>query len=129
MIVGEIHIWEMRNPDGGMLGLEFARAQMAPADVVLAHATPERVDIEIRDGAGRLVARASRLRSDGATPMSRFTVADGGITRENVWPGEEDIGRPVVLPGGEVGILTAWWNAEDHREWRWSIELHNRVEG
>jgi len=26
-----------------------------------------------------------------------------------------------------VGILTAWWHAEDFSSWRWSIELSNHV--
>jgi hypothetical protein len=30
-----------------------------------------------------------------------------------------------MLPGGEVGQLTAWWSPEDHQEWRWSVELYN----
>jgi hypothetical protein len=33
----------------------------------------------------------------------------------------------VILPGGEIGILTAWWNADDGSEWRWSIELRNHA--
>jgi hypothetical protein len=32
----------------------------------------------------------------------------------------------VVLPGGEVGILLAWWNAEDGSEWRWQVEFYNQ---
>jgi hypothetical protein len=32
---------------------------------------------------------------------------------------------PVLLAGGEVGGLTAWWNAPDYAAWRWSIELCN----
>jgi hypothetical protein len=32
----------------------------------------------------------------------------------------------VVLPGGEAGVLTAWWNAEDGSAWRWSVEFSNR---
>ena len=37
----------------------------------------------------------------------------------------EDVGRLVLLPGGEVGTLLRWWNADDHSEWRWQIELYN----
>jgi len=29
------------------------------------------------------------------------------------------------VPGGEVGILTAWWNAEDGSSWRWQVEFYN----
>jgi hypothetical protein len=57
--------------------------------------------------------------------MARLRIENGDVTRENVWPDPSDIGKPVILPGGDVGILTAWWHADDHSEWRWTIELHN----
>jgi hypothetical protein len=42
-----------------------------------------------------------------------------------VRPDQDDLGRLVILPGGEAGILTAWWHAPDRREWRWQLELSN----
>jgi len=46
--------------------------------------------------------------------------------RVPVWlRGDQDLGQLVMLPGGEVGQLTAWWSPEDHQEWRWSVELYN----
>jgi hypothetical protein len=57
--------------------------------------------------------------------MARLTIDTSGVSREQIWPGKTDLGLPVILPGGEVGILTAWWNADDHSAWRWSIELSN----
>ena len=33
----------------------------------------------------------------------------------------------MILPGGEVGILKAWWNDEVGQEWRWSVEFANRA--
>lgn len=33
--------------------------------------------------------------------------------------------RLVILPGGEAGILTAWWHAPDHSEWRWQLKPSN----
>jgi hypothetical protein len=123
----EDHIWEIRNPDGGAMGLEFSRGRMAAHDRVLAHALPERIDVEVRDGAGRLVARADGLEAEASTPMARLDLHGGRVVRENVWPSEEDIGKPVILAGGEIGILRSWWNADDHREWNWTLELHNKV--
>jgi hypothetical protein len=119
------YVWELRNPDGGAMGLEFARGRSAPTDLMLGHALPERVDVEVRDEAGGVVARGLGLRDERSTPMSRLTLRDRGVSRENIWPGSEDLGRPVILPGGEIGILRSWWNAEDESEWRWVLELHN----
>ena len=46
---------------------------------------------------------------------------------EDRWPTAADLGAPVIMPGGEVGILIAWWNAEDGSEWRWQVELYNHA--
>ena len=120
-------IWELRNPDGAAYGLEFARARMAAHRVVLVHAAPSRLDVTVRTVDERLIAIGTDLHAPGETPMSRLTLDDLRIVRENVWPGEGDTGLPVILPGGEVGILREWWNAADHRSWRWTIELQNTV--
>jgi hypothetical protein len=125
--MADVHVWEIRNPDGGATGLEVARARMAPHREVLGHALPERIDVEVFDGSRVLVAAATDLRSGVSSPIARLTIREGGVERENVWPDESDLGKPVILPGGEVGILQAWWHAEDRSEWRWTMELSNHV--
>jgi hypothetical protein len=57
--------------------------------------------------------------------MARLTRRRDTIDREDLWPSPADIGRPVILPGGEVGILIQWWNAPDASEWRWRVEFSN----
>jgi hypothetical protein len=120
-------VWELRNPDGGAQGLEFAKARMASHRVVLVHAAPTRLNVAVRSLNEQLIAIGTDLHAPGETPISRLTLDDLRIVRENIWPGEGDLGLPVILPGGEVGIMTAWWNAEDHSAWRWSLELSNSV--
>jgi hypothetical protein len=54
-------------------------------------------------------------------------VRDGATIRlQDHWPTSDDLGVLVILPGGEAGILTSWWHAPDHSEWRWQLELSNR---
>jgi hypothetical protein len=118
------HVWEIRTP-GGMLGIEVARGLMAAAPVVLAHSLPATVSVTVRDADGAVVAEASGLEADGQTPMARLCMENGRVTRQQVWPAEDDLGLPVILPGGEVGILCEWWNAPDGSEWRWRVEFHN----
>lgn len=120
-----VRVWQIRSTEGGSTGLEFANARMEAADVVIAHALPGEVRIEVRDAEGTVVARGKRLGAKERTPMARLTVDGTAVRREQIWPSDADLGLPVILPGGEVGILTAWWNAEDHSSWRWSIELSN----
>ncbi len=59
------------------------------------------------------------------SPITKLTCTGGQIIREDLWPGDADLGKPVILPGGEVGILKAWWHAPDHDEWRWQVEFYN----
>ncbi|HEX2424260.1 MAG TPA: hypothetical protein VHM47_00080 [Actinomycetota bacterium] len=120
-------IWELRNPDGGSQGLEFAKARMGEHHVVLVHAAPSRLNVAVRSVNEVLLAIGTDLHAPGETPMSRLTLDDLRVVRENVWPSEEDLDLPVILPGGEVGILRSWWNAGDHSAWRWTIELSNSV--
>lgn len=121
------YTWDLRNPDGGMLGLEFARGVADATDCMLAHSVPERVNVTITDESGNVVATGDELADDPSRPMARLWVRGDRIERENVWPDDSDLGRPVILPGGEVGILRTWWNAEDGSEWRWQVEFSNAV--
>jgi len=125
--MGETYVWELRNPGGGALGLEFARGTSAPTDVLLVHAAPSRLNVEVRTWEGQLVAVGRNLRHEEVAPMSKLTISGDKVARENVWPTEDDVGQPVILPGGEVGILKAWWNDEVGQEWRWSVEFANRA--
>lgn len=120
-----IHIWEIRNPDGGQSGLEVARARLAPHSEVIGHSLPERVDIEIYDEDRALVAKGSDLSSELSSPMARLRIRGTKVERENVWPDESDLEKPVILPGGEVGILKSWWQAEDRSAWCWTVEFSN----
>ena len=117
------YYWELRNPDGAMLGLEFARGVSAPTDVMLAHALPERVDVVVRDENDQVVARGEGLEHPESTPIARLRVGGSSVTRENVWPDDSDLGRLVILPGGEIGTVCEWSHAEDHSSWRWKVEF------
>lgn len=118
-----IHVWEIHAGDGSL----FARGQMVAAGTVLGHSLPATIDVDVIDEAGRVAASARGLRGDEETPIARLELDGETVRRTQIWPTDDDLGTPVILPGGEVGILTAWWNAPDHSEWRWSIELHNHA--
>ncbi len=125
--MSKLYFWELRNPDGAMMGTEFSHALTDPFEVVLAHALPKSLDITVRDEQDNLIARAKSLQDpdNGYTPMSRLTIAGDSFVRQNIWPTEKDYGLPVILAGGEVGILQKWWNSSDHIQWRWSVEFYN----
>jgi hypothetical protein len=120
--------WDLWFPDAGATGLSFARCRVgadAAAGAVLVHAAPPRLDVTVRDERGVVVAEGRGLERHAPGPMSLLTRDGGTIGLEDRWPGEDDLGRLVILPGGEAGILVSWWHANDHSEWRWRLELYN----
>ncbi|MEX2225196.1 MAG: hypothetical protein WEB52_01955 [Dehalococcoidia bacterium] len=121
-----LETWDVWYPDAAAAGLSFALGCMERADAIMIHAAPNSLRIEVRDEAGERVAFVDRLKREGRHfPMTRIRRRGETLVREDEWPQDEDIGRPVLLPGGEVGILKQWWNAEDGSEWRWTVEFYN----
>jgi hypothetical protein len=122
--------WDLWFPAVGATGLSFARSEVdaeAAGDRVLVHAAPPKLAVTVRDQAGRVLAEGRDLERGQPGPMS-FLVRDGDSIRlEDGWPGQDDLGRLVILPGGEAGILKAWWHADDRSEWRWQVEFYNHV--
>ena len=118
--------WDLWYPNAAARGLPFARGRIDAAPILLVHAAPDALDVEVRDDDGALLARGRGLRRTADRPMARLRRVGDRVTREDLWPEEEDLGRPVILPGGEVGVLKSWWNAADGSEWRWRLEFYNR---
>ena len=125
MTQGDHQIWDLWYPDAAAQGLSFARGRLVATDVLLVHAAPETLDVAVRGDDGAVLAQGKGLVRTAERPMARLTVRDGQIGREDLWPTDDDLGRPVILPGGEVGILLGWWNAVDGSEWRWQVEFYN----
>jgi hypothetical protein len=118
-------VWDLWFPQAAAQGLPFARGRLDATDVLLVHAAPPLLDVAVRNDAGRLLAEGKGLQRTADRPMVRLTIHGDRIEREDLWPAEEDVGRPVILPGGEVGLLLQWWNAADGSEWRWRVEFYN----
>lgn len=120
------HTWELYYPRAAATGMPFARARIDPADVLWAHAAPDALAVVVREGDDRVIARGEPLERVGhAFPMTRLEKIGDAVQREDRWPSADDIGALVILPGGEVGTLIEWWNADDGSEWRWRVEFYN----
>ena len=117
--------WDLWYPNAAARGLPFARGRLDATPVLLVHAAPDVLDVEVRDDDGALLARGHGLRRTAERPIARLTRAGTRIARADLWPEEADLGRPVIPPGGEVGFLKSWWNAPDGSEWRWRLEFYN----
>jgi hypothetical protein len=127
MSLDQLQTWELWYPGSGATGLPIARARIDPVEGVWAHSLPRQVSVTVRLGDDRVIARGEGLtRSGRYHPMTRLTLDGDGVQRADRWPAQDDLGGIVILPGGEAGVLTAWWNAEDGSAWRWSVEFSNR---
>ena len=120
-----LEVWDLWYPEAAATGMPFARGRLQATDVLLVHSAPAVLDVQVRNDAGELLAEGKALARTADRPMLRLTRRGREVQREDLWPTEADHGRPVLLPGGEVGLLLEWWNAPDESEWRWRIELYN----
>jgi hypothetical protein len=121
----ELQIWDLWYPQAAATGVAFARGRLDATNVLLVHAAPPMLTVEVRSDSGKRIAYAQDLPQTTDRPIARLTLSGESITREDLWPTQSDIGQLVILPGGEVGQLLSWWNAEDGSEWRWQVEFYN----
>lgn len=47
--------------------------------------------------------------------------------RTEVWPGDEHLGLPVFLPGGEAGRLLRFEHSDDGYSWTYALEFSGEV--
>ncbi len=125
----QLEIWDLWYPKAGATGISFARGRMDPTDVLYVHAAPESLTVDVRTTDGMLIAHGSDLKRSlpHYSPIMKLVRTGDRITREDLWPTSADLEKPVILPGGEVGILKSWWNSPDFKEWRWLTEFYNSV--
>ncbi|HET8625918.1 MAG TPA: hypothetical protein VFL91_00760 [Thermomicrobiales bacterium] len=123
----ELQTWEVWYPEAASTGLLVARGRLDPTGTLWIHAAPPTLTVTVRDSDDRPVATGESLvRRGPQLPMTRLWIAGDRVRREDRWPGKADLGSRVMLPGGEVGTLIAWWNAADGSAWRWSVEFFNQ---
>jgi hypothetical protein len=121
-----LHYWTLWCP-GAATGIYFGRGALDPTDKLLVHAAPPLLNVEITAGKDRLLASANDLAASQESPICLLTWQGDQITRADLWPTSEHHGLPVLLPGGEVGILNEWWHAADQKEWRWQVTFYNTI--
>ena len=123
----ELHYWSVWYPKATSTGLLLARGRLDPTQHLLVHAAPPVLTAEIHDENGRRLAYGQDLEVTASTPMCLLQLRNGTVDRLDIWPDKSHHGLPVLLPGGEVGILQSWWHAADQKEWRWQVEFYNSL--
>lgn len=119
------YLWSLWIAEVGATGINFARGRSNQTDIMLVHAPPQVLDVEVHDSEGKVIARGENLKATTDSPIARLHMQGLSITREDMWPTEADYGSLVIVAGGEIGTLKQWWNDERHQEWRWSLEFYN----
>lgn len=125
----DLHYWSVWFPGAAATGLLVARGMIEPQEAILFHAAPPTLTVEVTDEAGNRVAYGEGLERGEESPMCLLRRQGEKIVREDIWPGEDEIGMLVLLPGGEAGYLKSWWHAEDKKAWRWQVEFYNELKG
>ena len=121
----QLQIWDLWYSKAGATGIPFARGRLEKTNILLVHAPPPVLTVEVRSDSRQRLVYGQDLEQTAERPIARLAVKENQIIREDVWPTESDIGQLVILPGGEVVKLLRWWNAEDESEWRWQVEFYN----
>jgi hypothetical protein len=124
-----VEFWEVWDPRAAATGMLVGRGMLDQTDVLIVHAVPDVLTVEVSSRDGHRLAYGRQLERTLDSPMCRLTRQGDRVTREDIWPTAADYGTPVLLPGGEVGILLSWWNADDRMEWRWQVEFYNSRRG
>ena len=72
---------------------------------MLIQSAPADAEVRIIDGDDTVVARADLQRTGDYSPMTLIELDSSAMRRSEVWPDADLCGVPVLLAGGEVGVL------------------------
>jgi hypothetical protein len=126
MSLGNEECWAVETSRDGQRWRFFGKAWKSPGELVLMHAP-------VRYLRFRQLLPAEEpewcepLEAPGETPMSIVSMEEQA--REDVWPGDEHIGLPMLLPGGEIGRLQRFEHAPDGSTWSYTLEFRGAREG
>ena len=118
--------WLVESSRDGKKWRTMGRAWTHPHELLLVHGAASFVRYRpVDDG-----DRSSSVDEDAWTgPLERTSDAcmalldlDAG-TREDIWPGDEHLGLPVFLPGGEAGRLLGFERGPDGATWTYQLEF------
>jgi hypothetical protein len=114
--------WAVETSKDGDRWRFFGKVWKQPDEPVLLHAVPRFVRFRPVDEADW----REPLERAGDHPMTLLRMEDG--TREELWPGDEHLGLPVLLPGGEEGRLLRFEHQDDPVRWTYSLEFRGMRE-
>ena len=126
MSLGNEECWAVETSRDGSQWRWLGKAWKSPNESVLMHVSVRFIRFR------QLVPTESKawsepLETEGRLPMTMVRMEDE--QREDLWPGDEHLGLPMLLPGGETGRLVRFEYAPDGSSWRYTLEFRGAREG
>lgn len=109
--------WVVETSKDGEHWRFFGKAWKKPREPLLLHAVPRFIRFRPIDEEGW----GEPLKQDGGHPMTLLKMEEG--RREDLWPTDEHVGLPVLLPGGEEGRLLHFEHDEEPDRWIYTLEF------
>ncbi len=122
--MGEHIPWAVETSKDGERWRFFGKGWTLPGEPLLLHAVPRLVRFRRADLDGDWCEPLERA---GDEPMTLLRLDEG--IREDLWPGAEHVGLPVLLPGGETGRLLRFEHSDDGGSWTYALEFRGSREG
>lgn len=110
--------WAIESSKDGERWRFFGKAWAQPGEALLVHAAPRFVRFRRLDGDEEW---CTPLERGDDHPMTLLRLEEH--EREDLWPGPEHTGLPVLLPGGEEGRLLRFEHSPDGERWTWAVEF------
>jgi hypothetical protein len=114
--------WVVETSKDGDRWRFFGKAWKQPGEPVLLHAVPRFIRFRRADREDW----GAPLEREGDQPMTLLHMEDG--VRRELWPGEEHVGLPVLLPGGEEGRLLRFEHGGAPVRWTYALEFRGSHE-
>jgi hypothetical protein len=110
--------WAIETSRDGERWRFFGKAWAKAGEPLLLHALPRFVRFRRLEGDEKWCEPLERSADE---PMTLLDLEDP--KRQELWPGPEHAGLPVLLPGGEEGRLLRFEHTEDGERWTWALEF------
>jgi hypothetical protein len=111
--------WAVETSKDGERWRFYGKAWKWPDEAVLLHAAPRYIRYRMLQPSAE-EEWSVPLEGDGGTPMTLVRME--AHRREDLWPGQEHLGLPVLLPGGEAGRLLRFERG-DEDTWTYALEF------
>jgi hypothetical protein len=109
--------WAVETSKDGERWRFFGKGWTSPGEPLLLHGAPRFVRFKQADA----TEFCEPIERTGDEPMTLLDL--DRTTRTDLWPTNEHLGLPVLLPGGEVGRLLRFERSPDGERFTWALEF------